>query len=70
VLVDMIFPPLEVAGGRPQVHRMTRVIMVCATFSLAACAAEQTVKPPFQPLGEISPQLQRRAGGDSVPGCR
>jgi hypothetical protein len=41
VLVDMIFSPPEVAGGRPQVHSMTRVIMVCATFSLAACAAEQ-----------------------------
>ena len=28
-------------GGGPQLDRMTRVIMVCATVALAACAAEQ-----------------------------
>ena len=64
MLVDMIFPPLEVAGGRPQVHSMTRVIMVCATFSLAACAAEQPA-PDYaaaaarlnQARAEIAPPL-------------
>jgi hypothetical protein len=35
--------------------------MVCATFSLTACAAEQTVKPPFQPFGEILLQMPAKS---------
>lgn len=39
--MDACLTPLEVAGGRPQVDGMTRVIMLCAMAAVAACAAEQ-----------------------------
>jgi hypothetical protein len=56
--------PLEAVAGQPQVDGMRRVISVCATAALAACAAQQPV-PDYaavagrldQARAEIAPPL-------------